>query len=359
MVQAPVGWHCRSCVRRNARKSPVVRYQPGMGRPGFRQAPVTFSLIAVNVIIYVIASLPAGGPSGRGEAGVLVAHGQWYRLITSMFIHYSVAHIGLNMLSLFVIGRGLEPAIGPWRYLGLYLVSGFGGSVAVYLFTNPDYASAGASGAIFGLLGAYFVVARRARANTSQIVVIIAINLVYSFSIPGISWQAHMGGLVTGGVIAICSSWSDEAPAGPSSMPRPWPSCVALLAVLVVALPPGRVDMRAFLVLAAPVASPLGARGRRSVEDRQTLISASGVRSSPPPPPPTVPLTSDLTTAMVVPPPRYHDWCNFGATCSRRRKDHAGLHHRKGTREVAHPCLCRARQRHDSPRQPNDPRQQA
>jgi membrane associated rhomboid family serine protease len=206
MVQAPVGWHCRSCVRRNAKTSPVVRYRPGNNLPGFWQTPVTLSLIAINIIVYfVTASSPHVQFDGE-EIGVLVYQGDWYRLLTSMFVHYSVEHIGLNMISLLIVGRWVEPVVGPWRYLGTYLVSGFGGSVAVYLFTNPLTPSAGASGAIFGLFGAYFVLARRASADTSGIVVLIGVNLAYSFAVAGVSWQAHIGGLVTGMAVAYVLS---------------------------------------------------------------------------------------------------------------------------------------------------------
>ncbi|MGA3221613.1 MAG: rhomboid family intramembrane serine protease, partial [Acidimicrobiales bacterium] len=96
----------------------------------------------------------------------------------------------------------VEPVLGKWRYLALFLVSGLGGAVGSYLFANPFDEAVGASGAIFGLFGAYFVLARRASANTSGIVVLIVINLVFSFSVPGIAWQDHVGGLVTGLVVA-------------------------------------------------------------------------------------------------------------------------------------------------------------
>jgi membrane associated rhomboid family serine protease len=203
MVQAPVGWHCRQCVKRNAKTSPVIRYRAGTGG-AFRasQAPVTMAIIAGCVVVYLIS---VGSPNVQyqgQEVGVLVQSGQWYRLITSIFIHYSVLHIGLDMFSLFIVGRALEPVLGWWRYAGLFLVTGFGGAIGAYLLTSPFAAEAGSSGAIFGLFGAYFVLARRARLDTSGIVTLIVINLVYSFAVPDISWQAHVGGLVTGLVVA-------------------------------------------------------------------------------------------------------------------------------------------------------------
>lgn len=207
MVQAPVGWHCRQCVRRNARTSPVIRYRPGtnVGGSFVRNAPVTATLMAICIIAYVVQqAYPPLTDDALFWGAQIHYNDQWYRLITSIFLHdpSDPLHIVTNMLSLFFIGTPVEPALGRLRYLALFLVSGLGGSVACYLFTPLDQGSLGASGAIFGLLGAFFILARRARLNTSGILVIIGINLALSFSIPGISWQAHIGGLVTGLVLA-------------------------------------------------------------------------------------------------------------------------------------------------------------
>ena len=203
MVQAPVGWHCHQCVRRNARTSPVVRYQPGtVTLPGLLQTPVTLGLIIICVILYIASTADPNLLNETAEWGILVQNGEQYRLFTAIFFHVDFLHITLNMISLLVIGRLVEPALGKARYLALFLVSGLGGSVAAYLFANPQTASVGASGAIFGLFGAYFVIARRAAANTSGILVLIGVNIAYSFIVPGISWQAHIGGLVTGVVVA-------------------------------------------------------------------------------------------------------------------------------------------------------------
>jgi membrane associated rhomboid family serine protease len=203
MLQAPVGWHCRQCVRKNAKKSPVMRYRPGTGAlPTLGQVPVTMGLIAVCVVVYIVSQSTDLVYRWEQIGGNEYYLGQWYRLFTSIFIHYSFFHILLNMISLLIIGRLVEPVLGRWRYLALFLVAGLGGSVACYIFTGPIAQSAGASGAIFGLFGAYFVIARRARADTSGILVLIAINLFYSFVDTSISWQAHIGGLITGVVLA-------------------------------------------------------------------------------------------------------------------------------------------------------------
>lgn len=243
MVQAPVGWHCRQCVRHNAKTSPVIRYRPGTAAlPGFWQTPVTLSLIAINVVVYLVTSNSAEAQFRLEEIGALVYQGQWYRLISSMFVHYGIEHIGLNMLSLLIIGRLVEPVMGMWRYLALYLVSGFGGAVAAYLFTNPVIPSGGASGAIFGLFGAYFVLARRASADTSGILVLIGVNLAFSFAVPNISWQAHIGGLVTGMAGAYALSLARHLRGAPKLLLQGGALVVAaaVLALLAVAIQPGQ-----------------------------------------------------------------------------------------------------------------------
>ncbi len=204
MVQAPVGWHCRQCVRRSARQSPVVRYRPGAaGVPSARQAPVTMALIFINVVLFLAAASSPRLTFDSTMIPLFMSHfGQSYRLVSSFFVTNNILDVALNMWCLYIIGRLVEPTLGRWRYLALYMLCGLGGSVAYYLLGNPQQQAAGASGAIFGLFGAYFVVARRASANTSSIVALIAINLVFSFTVPDIAWQAHVGGLVTGLVVA-------------------------------------------------------------------------------------------------------------------------------------------------------------
>jgi membrane associated rhomboid family serine protease len=204
MVQAPVGWHCHQCVRRSARQSPVVRYRPGFGAvPRARQAPVTMALIFINVFLFLAAAASSRLTFDSYIIPVFMTHfGQSYRLVASFFVTHNILDVALNMWCLYIIGRLVEPTLGKWRYLALYMLCGLGGSVAYYLIGNPQQPAAGASGAIFGLFGAYFILARRASANTSSIVALIAINLVFSFTIPDIAWQAHVGGLVTGLVVA-------------------------------------------------------------------------------------------------------------------------------------------------------------
>jgi membrane associated rhomboid family serine protease len=123
-------------------------------------------------------------------------------MLTSLFVHGSIIHILFNMYSLFVLGPELERLVGRWRFLALFLLSGFGGSVAV-LLSSPGSAVIGASGAIFGLFGAYFVIARHLGGNSRQLIIVIVINLVIGFIVPGIAWQAHVGGLLVGALVAF------------------------------------------------------------------------------------------------------------------------------------------------------------
>ena len=136
-----------------------------------------------------------------------VVDGQFYRLVTAAFLHYGATHLLFNMWALYVVGPPLEMWLGRLRFGALYALSGLGGSVLVYLLSPLNTATAGASGAIFGLFGATFVVGKRLALDIRWVVAVIVINLLFTFIIPAItsqliSWQAHVGGLVTGGLVA-------------------------------------------------------------------------------------------------------------------------------------------------------------
>jgi membrane associated rhomboid family serine protease len=177
------------------------------------RARVTQALIGLNILLYVILlahpslasdwwmlgrALFNGQPSG-------VAVGQWYRLITSAFLpgtgSLGVLDILFNMWALLVVGPPLEQRLGAGRYLAVYLASALGGSVCFYFLAPPNEPALGASGAIFGLFGAWFVIARRLGLDARQVVFLIVVNLAIGFVVPFIAWQAHVGGLVTGGVL--------------------------------------------------------------------------------------------------------------------------------------------------------------
>ncbi|MFB7077337.1 rhomboid family intramembrane serine protease [Streptomyces sp. NPDC056308] len=218
MVSASVGFQCPDCVRQGA----GTGHGPGAARPRtVAGAPVTADprlitkiLIGINVAVFIVvyvkgslledltlfgrANLYYGGPPEG------VAEGQWYRLVTSMFLHQEVWHIAFNMLGLWWLGGPLEAALGRARYLALYLLSGLAGSALTYWLAAPNQPSLGASGAIFGLLGATAVLMRRLNYDMRPVFVLLAVNLVITFN-PwgGIAWQAHVGGLIAGTLIAI------------------------------------------------------------------------------------------------------------------------------------------------------------
>jgi membrane associated rhomboid family serine protease len=206
MTPTPVGMRCPECASQRTR---VVRNPTGT--PGAQDAPATYALIAINVIVFLVEIV--SGPGGFYQLpltkfifdyslyGPAVAEGEWYRLITSGFLHEGIIHIGFNMFLLLILGRLLEPALGTPRFLVLYFASLLAGSLGALIVT-PDSLGLGASGAVFGLAGAVFVIARGRGLEqlARQIGFLIVINLVFSFTYPNISWGAHVGGLV-GGVI--------------------------------------------------------------------------------------------------------------------------------------------------------------
>lgn len=205
-TQAAVGVHCPECVREARASAPrqkpriLTALRRSTGTP-----VVTYSLIAVTALVYVLQILPGSQvTSALAFFGPFTPSQPW-RLVTALFVHSqgSLLHILFNMFSLFIFGPLLEGAVGRARFLALYLVSGIGGSVAVLLLA-PTTPVVGASGAIFGLLGAYFVIQRRLGGNNVQLLIVIGLNLVIGF-LPGtnIAWQAHLGGLIVGCAVAL------------------------------------------------------------------------------------------------------------------------------------------------------------
>lgn len=201
MRQAAVGHQCVECVNAGARTVRQPR-SPFGGRQRSTTPALTYLLIAINVGVFVLQM--ASGVLERQLTlwPVAVADGQLYRLVTSAFLHYSTMHLLLNMWALYVVGPPLEMWLGRLRFGALYALSALGGSVLVYLLSPLNVATAGASGAVFGLFGATFLVAKRLTLDIRWVVAVIVINLVFTFVVPAISWQGHVGGLATGAVVA-------------------------------------------------------------------------------------------------------------------------------------------------------------
>ena len=231
-VDASVGFQCRECVRGASATVPVPRTEFGgsLVRDG---ALVTKVLIGINVAVWLLHYvLSAATLDDLYMYGPGVADGQWYRVITSVFFHTAPLHIAMNMWSLWVLGPPLERLLGRWRFLALYLVSGLAGS-ALILVAAPYTATLGASGAIFGLLGALLVIQRRRGGQLGPILAIVVVNLVATFSIPGISWQAHIGGLVAGALVGFGLA---HAPTRNRTLVQAGAVAVVLVAVLVMTL---------------------------------------------------------------------------------------------------------------------------
>lgn len=200
MRSAAVGHQCVECVQDGARTIRQPRTRFG-GRERSGTPVVTYALIGVNVLVFIVQMAAGNLERQLSLWPPAVADGQLYRLVTSAFLHYGAPHLLLNMWALYVVGPPLESWLGRLRFGTLYALSGLGGSVLVYLLTTNS-ATAGASGAIFGLFGATFVVGKRLALDVRWVVVVIVINLVFTFVGPAISWQGHLGGLATGVVVA-------------------------------------------------------------------------------------------------------------------------------------------------------------
>jgi membrane associated rhomboid family serine protease len=208
MTFGPVGIRCPD---HSGKPQGVGRVVQTVQRRSTRHAGiVTMTLIAINVGIYLLQL--AGGAQLNANSGwiyehgalygPLVAHGDWYRLITAAFLHYGPIHLGMNMLALWWIGRPLEDWLGPLRYLLLYLVAGLAGSAGA-LIANPAAVTVGASGAIFGILGAAIVLERQQTyVLGGSALTLLVVNLAFTFAVPGISIGGHLGGLA-GGALAI------------------------------------------------------------------------------------------------------------------------------------------------------------
>ena len=229
MRSASVGFQCPTCVKEGAKSTRQTRTPYGGQRVSDPRI-TTFVLIGLNALVW-LAILATGGSTSRlidklallpestafrqpdGTVDIVrgVSDGAWWQLMTSAFTHITLLHIGLNMLTLYFLGPVLENVLGRSRFLALYLVSALAGSAAVMLFADPHSQTYGASGAMFGLMGALAVVAIKLRGQVQALLALIAINLVFTFTAGGISWQAHIGGLVGGAVIGTAMVYAPRS----------------------------------------------------------------------------------------------------------------------------------------------------
>ncbi len=209
MTSAAVGFQCPGCVAAGAAAVRSPRTVAGGGLIG--RPTVTYSLIGINLAAFavqlVVGINALAADFGMWPFGIAIGN-EWWRLLTSAFLHGSFLHIAFNMFVLFALGPALERVLGHVRYLLLYLVAAMGGSVASYVFSDIRTVSVGASGAIFGLMGALIVAGRRLQTDIRQVAILLSINVVIGFIAPGVDWRAHLGGLVVGALVAAVFVWT-------------------------------------------------------------------------------------------------------------------------------------------------------
>jgi membrane associated rhomboid family serine protease len=205
-------------VRQQAKGTRAARTVFG-GRAGASSRPwVTLTILGLCVLAYVAQKLPGSTVTERFELYPPFATSEPWRLITAAFLHApnQPLHILFNMYALWLTGPYLETLLGRVRFGLLYLISALGGSIGYLLLANPTGASwatptVGASGAVFGLFGAWFVVQRNLNRDTGPLIGIIVVNLIFGFIVPGIAWQAHLGGLATGALAAAVLVYAPKA----------------------------------------------------------------------------------------------------------------------------------------------------
>ena len=222
MAFGPVGIRCPDHASATGRTAAPRRTARRAKASLSRQGPfVTFTLIGINVAVFLLELATGATINGQGGTiwrngvlyGPVVADGEWWRLLTSAFLHYGPLHLGMNMLVLWFIGPALEDYLGHARYLLLYIVSGLAGAAGA-LILSPNAFTVGASGAIWGLMGAAVLLeARRIYVFGGQAMGLVVFNLLFTFLIPGISIGGHIGGLIGGAVAALAFSSLRRKPA--------------------------------------------------------------------------------------------------------------------------------------------------
>ncbi|NLE97512.1 MAG: rhomboid family intramembrane serine protease [Propionibacterium sp.] len=231
MVEGAVGFHCPECVRAN----PQPKVKTRRFRPEQRTSLV---IIAVNVVVWLaimatgmqdsflldVLALTPEGFCPRGDGWIVlvdqaecavngydwqpgVATGAVWQVITSAFTHVQVWHIMFNMMALLILGHQVEGALGRARFLAIYFFSAIAGSAVVMAFSEPFFSTVGASGAIFGLMGAFLAMTLKSKADLKGILVWLGLNAAFTFLVPNVSWQGHLGGLVGGLAITALMLW--------------------------------------------------------------------------------------------------------------------------------------------------------
>nr|WP_104111686.1 MULTISPECIES: rhomboid family intramembrane serine protease [unclassified Arthrobacter] len=227
---AAVGIQCVDCVREASKSVPSRRtIFGGVTRTG--RPLVTITMMAICVAMYALdLAIPKDFIFQNFAYAPFYTETEPWRMVTSAFLHSTnLMHIAFNMYALWILGNALEPAFGRVRFLAVYLVSAFAGSVGVLLLSPIDTVVVGASGAVFGLFGALFVVQKKRGGDLRQILVLLAINAAIGFIVPNIAWQAHLGGLIAG---ALCTAAIAYAPTKNRNLVQ-WGGIAAMTVVLL------------------------------------------------------------------------------------------------------------------------------
>jgi membrane associated rhomboid family serine protease len=260
MRSAAVGFQCVECVKEGS--AGVRQAKAAYGGRARENADVTQVLLVLNGVMFLLTQgwrlgfgggqmsdlferlalrpcrVFADGSCVAGFGGV--ADGEYYRLLTSTFLHFGIIHILLNMYCLFLVGPALERALGRLRFTVLYLIAGLSGSALSYALGPVNEIAAGASGAVFGLFAAFYVLERRRGNDVTQITATIALNLAFSFAVPGIDWRGHVGGLIGGGLVTAALVY---VPAGRQRAVLQALGCLCVALVVVAFVAARTVDL--------------------------------------------------------------------------------------------------------------------
>lgn len=253
MIAASVGWQCPDCVHQGAKTSRVVQpFSNGAGQRGVgtNPTPVVLVLVAINVVCFIASGFGKGSVLDRFGLWPAEIHAnhQWYRFLDSMFLHLNVTHILSNMVTLILVGPAVELMLGKGRFLALYLIGGLGGGVLSYLLSPANELGVGASGAIFAVMGAYVVLARRRGVPLSPVPALIIINLVLDFTgvLGNVNWLAHVGGLIIGVLLGLAYEAATHLRSRPQALAAVIGASaltVMVLALLVLAIAPGHANV--------------------------------------------------------------------------------------------------------------------
>ncbi|MEV7397992.1 rhomboid family intramembrane serine protease [Aeromicrobium sp. NPDC092404] len=210
MNDASVGFQCPSCVTEGAKSVRAPRTLAG-GAVSGRDGIVSMVLIGINVVAFLL-QVATGNRTGDifqngAMQGYVVADGDYWRLLTSAFLHADVLHLAFNMYALYLFGPYIERALGTWRFIAAYVTMAVFASVFVFVLTEPTTATIGASGAVFGLFGMALILLLKAKQDVTTLLVLLAINAVLSLR-ANISWQGHLGGFVVGCLLGLAFAYA-------------------------------------------------------------------------------------------------------------------------------------------------------